>query len=180
MLDRLSGNLYVLSQTQNSIVRYAPLYIHSFVLCAPRKIYEATRFNRQYRRYEEIENVPDRIRWCRHSKGLMQMEVADKVGMRHNVYKAIEEGLTRHIQMELMERLAEFYDVPVMDFLDEYNRFLYDGQANRIRAYRESMGLGKKTFAKEMGIPCRSLQDWESGRKVISMKCWERYFKGKA
>ena len=67
ILDRLSGDLYVLSQTQNSIVRYAPLFIHSFVLCAPRKILEATQFNQRYRRYEEIDNVPDRFRWCRHS-----------------------------------------------------------------------------------------------------------------
>ena len=62
ILDRLSGDLYVLSQTQNSIVRYASLFIHSFVLCAPRKILEATQFNQRYRRYEEIDNVPDRLR----------------------------------------------------------------------------------------------------------------------
>ena len=61
ILDRLSGDLYVLSQTQNSIVRYAPLFIHSFVLCAPRKILEATQFNQRYRRYEEIDNVSDRL-----------------------------------------------------------------------------------------------------------------------
>jgi len=144
ILDRLSGNLYVLSQTQNSIVRYAPLFIHSFALCAPRKILEATQFNQRYRRYEEIDNVPDRLRWCRHSRRLMQVEVADKVGMTHSVYKAIEEGFTQHIEPEKVDRLAQFYGVPVTDFLDEFNHFLYDGQAVRIRAYRESFGMGKK------------------------------------
>ncbi len=180
ILDRLSGDLYVLSQTQNSIVRYAPLYIHSFVLCAPRKILEATQFNQRYRRYEEIDNVPDRLRWCRHSKGLMQVEVADKVGMTHSVYKAIEEGFTQHVEPDKVDRLAQFYGVPVTDFLDEFNHFLYDGQAVRIRAYRESFGMGKKPFARKMGIPVRCLQEWESGRKVISIKCWERHFKGRA
>jgi len=141
---------------------------------------EATQFNQRYRRYEEIESVPDRLRWCRHSKGLMQVEVADKVGMTHSVYKAIEEGFTQHIDPEKVERLAQFYGVPVTDFLDEFNRFLYDGQANRIRAYRESMGLGKKPFAREMGIPIRSLQGWESGRKIVSRKSWEKYFRGRA
>ena len=172
--------MYVLSQTQNSSVRYAPLYIHSFVLCAPRKILEATQFNQRYRRYEEIDNVPDRLRWCRHSKGLMQVEVADKVGMTHSVYKAIEEGFTQHIEPEKVDRLAQFYGVPVTDFLDEFNHFLYDGQAVRIRAYRESFGMGKKPFARKMGIPVRCLQEWESGRKVIGIKCWERHFKGRA
>ena len=49
-----------------------PLYIHSFVLCAPPKIQEAIQFNQRYRRYEEIQNVPDRLRWIRHSRGLLQ------------------------------------------------------------------------------------------------------------
>ena len=180
ILDRLSGDLYVLSRTQNAIVRYAPLYIHSFVLCAPRKILEATRINQRYHRYEEIDNVPDRLRWCRHSKGLMQVEVADRVGMTQSVYKAIEEGYTQHMEPENAERLAQLYEVPVTDFLDAFNRFLYDGQGSRIRGYRESLGLGKKPFAREMGIPIRCLQEWESGRKTISYKSWEKYFQGKA
>ena len=84
ILDRISADLYLLSWAQNSHVRYAPLYIHSFVLCAPRKILEATQFNQRYRRYEDIQNVPDRLRWLRHSRGLIQTEVAAKIGMsRH-------------------------------------------------------------------------------------------------
>ena len=114
---------------------------------------EATQFNQRYRRYEEIDNVPDRLRWCRHSKGLMQVEVADKVGMTHSVYKAIEEGFTQHIEPEKVDRLAQFYGVPVTDFLDEFNHFLYDGQAVRIRAYRESFGMGKKPYARKNGNP---------------------------
>lgn len=107
----------------------------------------------------------------------MQTEVAQKIGMSDSVYKAIEEGVTQHIPKEMVEKLAQLYQVPVIDFLDEFNQFLYDGQANRIRAYREVLGLRKKTFARQMEIPIRSLQGWESGKKVISRKCWERYFK---
>ena len=111
---------------------------------------------------------------------MLQTEVADQVGITRNVYKAIEEGFKQCIEPEKVDRLAQFYGVPVTDFLDEFNRFLYDGQANRIRAYRESLGLGKKPFAKKMGISIRSLQEWESGRKIISINCWERHFKGRA
>ena len=55
---------------------------------------DATQFNQRYRRYEEIENVPDRLRWCRHSKGLLQAEVAEIVGVTKAVYKDIECGIT--------------------------------------------------------------------------------------
>lgn len=160
-------------------MRYAPLYVHSFILFAPRKILEATQFNQEYQRYEEIQNVPDRLRWCRHSKGLMQGDVAKLVGISRNVYVAIECGTTKQIPGEMVCKLADFYGVSVEDFLDDYNRFLSDGQANRIREYREATGLNKKAFAREKGIPIRSLLEWESGRKTVSRGSWGRYFKGK-
>ena len=158
-------------------MRYAPLFVHSFALCAPRKILEATQFNQRYRRYEEIDNVPDRLRWCRHSKGLLQAEVAEIVGVTKAVYKDIECGITQHLPPAMAEKLAGFYQVPMTDFMDEFNRFLYDGQADRIRAYRESLGLGRKPFSRATGIPIRCLREWESGRKQISRKSWEKYFK---
>ena len=177
ILDRISGDLYVLSQSQNNQARYALLFIHSFALCAPRKILEATQFNQSYQRYEDIQNVPDRLRWCRHSRGLLQAEVAQRIGVSSNVYKNIEDGMTQQIPKEVVDKLAQLYEVPVTDFLDAYNRFLYDGQVQCIHAYREKMEVGKKTFAKAMGIPIRSLQGWESGRKTISRQNWERCFK---
>jgi transcriptional regulator with XRE-family HTH domain len=149
-------------------------------LCAPRKILEATQFNQRYLGYEEIENVPDRLRWCRHSRGLLQADVAKIAGVTRAVYIDIESGATQHVPLGMIKKLSDFYNVPMTDFMDEFNQFLFDGQANRIRAYRESLGMEKKAFAREMGIPVRSLQSWESGRKNISIQCWERYFKGRA
>ena len=43
-------------------VRYAPMYIHSSRLIAPRRLLEAQLFNQQYQNYEDIPNVPDRLR----------------------------------------------------------------------------------------------------------------------
>lgn len=50
------------------------MYIHSFRLIALRRLLEAQLFNQQYQNYEDIKNVPDRLRWCRHHMGLMQKE----------------------------------------------------------------------------------------------------------
>ncbi len=149
-------------------------------MCAPRKLLEAQQFNRKYHRYEDIDNVPDRLRWCRHSRGMMQVEVAAIAGVSRASYIDIECGITQHIPASMMEKLADFYGVPITDFMDEFNRFLYDGQANRIRAYRKSMRLGKKPFARATGIPIRCLLEWEAERKQISQKSWEKYFMGKA
>ena len=157
-------------------MRYAPLYIHSFALYAPRKILEATELSQRYRDYEKIGNVADRLRWCRHSKGLTQREAAEKLGMSHNIYKAIEKGVTQQIRPEIIDRLAQLYGVPKTDFMDDYSRFLMDGQARFIRECRERQGMGRKTFAKFTGIPLSSLREWESGKKTVSRKAWEKYF----
>ena len=100
----------------------------------------------------------------------MQTEVAQRIGMSDSAYKAIEAGVTQHIAKEVVEKLAQFYQLPVTDFLDEFNRFLYDGQAERIQAYRKTLGLGRKPYARAMGIPRKCLQEWERGRKTIRRK----------
>ena len=161
-------------------MRYLPLYILSFLLCSPKRILDAQLFFRKYRRYEEIENIPDRLRWLRHSKGLMQAEAAAVAGVSRNVYINLETGVTQRLPMELAQKLSAYYKVPLTDLIDEFNRFCLDGQAKRITEYRKRLGLGKRPFCRLTGIPLSSLREWESGRKAISYQCWEMYFKGRA
>lgn len=89
----------------------------------------------------------------------------------------IEEGITRQIPQQMRERLAQFYGVPAMDFIDEFTQFIEDGQAVRIRAIRTQTGLTRRAYAEQMGIPVRSLEVWENEKKAISYKSWEKYFK---
>ena len=77
----------------------------------------------------------------------------------------------------MTEKLAQLYSLPVTDFMDAYNRFLYRGQADCIRRYRSATGLEQRAFARENEIPYRSLQAWESGKKTVSRQSWERYFR---
>lgn len=180
MIAKISDRMYVLCATFDSHVRFAPLYIHSFRLCAPHKILEATMMNQTYHSYEEITSIPDRLRWLRHIKGLMQREAAQIAGVSRSVYIEIECGITRRLPGCLILNLSQFYGVPVSDFLDEYNQFLFDGQAKRIKAYRKKLGMGRKPFCRHTGIPLSSLRGWEDGKKKVSFKCWEMYFKGRA
>ena len=125
------------------------MYIHSFRPIAPRKILEAQLFNQQYQNYEDIPNVPDRLRWCRHHMGLMQKEVAELIGISRGHYIDFEVGYVDYYPKEIVDKLAELYGVPVDDLLDDYNHFLYKGQGKMIREYRESLGLKKKPFQRE-------------------------------
>lgn len=136
-------------------------------------------FNKQYSCYEDIQSVQDRLRWCRHRMGLKQKEVAQQIGIPRARYTDLETGHADRYPKEIVDKLAELYQVPVDDLLDDYNRFLYKGQGKMIREYRESLGLQKKPFARLIGIKAETLRAWESDRKQIGRKSWERYFKGK-
>lgn len=63
MREKIKG--YILCRHHAGCVRYVPLYIHSFPLSAPGKL-------RRPGWYEDIDNIPDRLRWRRHSRGLTQ------------------------------------------------------------------------------------------------------------
>lgn len=171
--------MYIMTCKENGNFKHAILYILSFRLMAPRKLLEAQIFNKQYGSYEEIENIPDRLRFCRHRLGLMQKEVARMVGISRNTYINLETGNLNSFDRATADKLAKIFEIPIHDLLDGYNRFLWGGQAQQIKQYRESCGMGVKPFAKQMGIPIRCLQAWENGQKVVSLKSWEKYFKGR-
>ena len=38
--------------------------------------------------------------------------------------------------------------------------------AKKIRELRESIGLTRKEFSEHIGIPVRTLEDWEAGRRT--------------
>ena len=160
-------------------VRYLPLYIHSFQPGPPKKNPEAVRFLQQYSEYQKISKISGRLRWCRYHKGLRQVDVARDLGISLSAYKAMETGQIRHISRETAQKLATYFNVPVTDFLDGYSQFLYGGQAVQIRTYRDRLGMGRKAFAKHTGIPLSSLRAWETGKKTVSRKSWEQYFRDK-
>lgn len=177
MFAQVSPDFYILCRTDHGKPRFAPLAVHRFRLVAPRNLPEAQRFTRQYHSYEEIGSAPDRLRWCRLHLGLLQREVAERVGVTTPFYIDLETGACEHTPAAVADRLAELYGVPVTDLLDGCNRFLYAGQTRQILALRQRAGLSRAAFARKTGISESSLRSWEMETKTISKKCWERYFR---
>lgn len=157
-------------------LRYGLLYIHSFRLGAPRKQLEAYRFMARYGSYEEITTIPDRLRWLRHERGLMQKEVAEQAGISRRAYLDLENGVTRMVPRKAADRLAAYYHIPVDDLLDGYSRFFYHGQGRSVRAHRERLGMSQQEFANHIGVWPKLVRAWEDESRILSMKCWERYF----
>ena len=169
----------MMSRYYHGTVNYSPLYCFRFRLIAPSKILEAQQFIRRYHTFEEIDHVPDRLRWCRHEMGLMQKEVAARVGISRYRYIELETGICQAYHLDVLGKLSVFYNVPLDCLLDDYNRFLAKGQAQQLTDCRERTGLSRREFAAQTGIPETSVREWEEGRKRISRASWEKYYRGR-
>ena len=162
-----------MSRTVDGVPEYAPLYIHTFRVVRSAK---TDRFLKEAGEYAEIDTVQDRMRWCRVKLGLTQKELAEQLGISRSMYINMETGAIDQYPLDVLDKLSKLYNVPITDFLDEYNLFLYCGQGAQLRAYRDELGMTQKDFAAHMGVYLSNITLWEKERKVISKTLWKRYF----
>ena len=176
VLDRLSGELYLLTRTKYTKTMYSPMYVWKCMLQLPRRFLEAQEFCRNYEG-KQNPTTADKLRWYRYQHGLMQSQAAKIMGISENAYKNLENGFSSAYALEKVDKLAKHYGIPTEELLDDYGRFLLGGQAANILACRKELGMGRECFAKYAGIPLGSLRKWEEGKATISRQSWERYFK---
>ena len=58
---------------------------------------------------------------------------------------------------------------------DAYKEFLSRGQGTQLLTWRTSLGLSRKEFAERFSIPPDYIRLWETERKRISRRSWEKY-----
>lgn len=163
-----------MSRHANDVVTYAPFYIHSFRLIAAHKLVDAEKFNIRYTSPTQIDNTPDKLRWYRYQKGLLQKEVAATIGVDRSTYCGYEEGEHDYYPMPMMNKLAELFGVSVTSLLDEYNLFLYYGQGKQIKMMRELRQMTIREYAQHLGIYASNLKRWENDEMRITKKSWAR------
>ena len=88
-------------------------------------------------------------------------------------YRSLEAGQFRHsFSLELADKLAALYGIPVEDILDDYTLFLHRGGGDFLRRYREAKGWSRQQLADHAKVSRTSIRCWESGQKTISQKCF--------
>lgn len=162
---------------ESKAIKFAPLVILSFPLLAPHHLLEAEKFNIRFTNPAQITEAADKLRWYRYREALLQREVAALVGIDRSTYIHYESGETEYFPLEVMEKIAALYSIPVTDLLDEYNTFLYRGQGRQIKERRKSLRMTQREYADYLGVSFGSLQNWEQDNVRMFKRTWERYFK---
>ena len=162
------------SKQRNGRTIYSPLAIHSFQFLRPKKLTDAEKFNIQYPNPAMLTTTADKLRYYRYKKSLLQREVADYAGINESTYIHYENPEHDYYPIDKLGRIAELLKVDITDLLDEYNRFLYDGQGWQIRKIRKSMGLTQYQFGKLYGVSAEAVKRWESGKVRVTKGTWEK------
>ena len=171
---KISDSLYVFSKQRNRRTIYSPLAILSFQFLRPKKLTDAEKFNIQHPNPAMLTTTADKLRYYRYKKSLLQREVAEYAGINESTYIHYENPEHDYYPEDRLSRIAELLEVDIIYLLDEYNRFLYDGQGWQIRKIRKSMGLTQYQFGKLYGVKACAVKRWESGKVRVTKGTWGR------
>ncbi len=164
LIQKKRGNRYVAT----------PMYLHSFGFITPRKISEVQKFTLKFPNADMITSVADKLRYYRYKKGLLQVEVADYLGIERSTYISYEDSTRDYYEGKMMDKIAELLEVDVFDLLDDYNKFLYNGQGAYIKRLRKELHITQMEFAKMMGVQLFKAKRWEQNKVRMFKGTWEK------
>ncbi|MBE7014663.1 MAG: hypothetical protein E7419_05600 [Ruminococcaceae bacterium] len=171
---KISPELFLIIKKKGNKTVASPLYIHSFRFITPKKVVEAQLFMLKFPDPNMITEVSDKLRYYRHKKGLYQIDIADRLGIQRSSYSAYEEHQKDYYAPALMDKIAEILEVDVYALLDDYNRFMYDGQGTYIKNLRKKLGVTQKELAKLMNVDLFKVKRWEQNKVRMFKFTWEK------
>ena len=125
MFCRLKVRSYVLAANVAGTLKVAPLQILKFPVVLPHKFLDAEKFNLRFSDASEITEIADKLQWYRYQKGLRQRDAADYAGIDRSTYIHYAEAGRDFYPKEHMEKLAELFEVPLENLLDDYKAALW-------------------------------------------------------
>lgn len=162
--------MYLINKQKDDKIISFPMYLHSFRFITPKKVSEAQKFALKFPNPDMITNVADKLRYYRHKKGLYQIDVADYLGINRETYSGYEEYHKDSYTPATMDKIAELFEVNVYDLLDDYNKFLYEGQGRNIKAIRKRLDITQKELAELMNVKISQIKKWEQDKSRM-FKC---------
>ena len=155
---------------------YALLYKHTFSFVTPLQLLESEIFNIRYKKPNDIHTVAEKLRYYRHKKALRQKDVAKQIGVSVSTYMSYENVNREHYPIEVLKNIAAFYEVNVIELMDEYNLFLYRGQSLQLKKLINDSKLTQKAVAKKLNVHAKTVTAWESGKVRMSKSMYIKIF----
>ena len=127
---------------------------------------------------EDDADIYDVIKYYRVKKGCTIEEMAKMVDVSRYTIMAIE-NKKEYYCIKTLRKIFRVLDIEEVGAakMDAYLRFLYMGGQVTVKGIRKRLKMTQSKFAKELGVSRSSIRDWESGKKELSRKSWEKLVK---
>lgn len=128
---------------------------------------------------KDNETVSDKLQYYRIKCGLFQKDMAELLQIDRSTYARYESGSLTSYPINVIKKCAEIFGVDADKLLDDYNRFIFEGQGEQVRKKRLETGLSQGEFGKLYGVSKNTVRRWENGSVRMSRRMWEMIFKSK-
>ena len=124
---------------------------------------------------DDNADIYDVVKYNRIKKGYTIEELAKMVNVSRYTIMAIENKKDYHC-IKTLRKIFRVLDIEeeVIVKMDAYLRFLYMGGQATVKDIRKRLRITQIKFAEELGVSRSSIRDWESGKKELSRKSWEK------
>ena len=165
---KISDQIYIYTKTVKGDSVYAPMFIQTLMLGKIK--------TQLLPLPDHCSSMATKLYYYRASSYLRQIDVAAAVGVDVSTYMRYEKD-AEVIPLDKLSVMAELFGVPVTELLDDYHRFLYDGQAKQVLALRKNAKLSRPAFAALLGVHFGTVKRWEAGKARMSHKMWKEIVK---
>ena len=122
-----------------------------------------------------MDTVPQKIRYYRHKHLLHQEDVAKRIDLSRKRYILFEAERHDYYPIEVLEKLARFYHIPIENLMDDYHLFLYQEPGKVIKQFRKKQHYTQQQLADMMGVWKSTVRNWEGGRSQITKKNYIKF-----
>lgn len=174
--DQLAPDFFAVHKSSKDGIRKSVLFVHAFHLFTHRNLSAAQSFLETHPNPDLLTTVADKLRYYRFSNELLQMDVAKILGIDRQTYAYMENSQRTTYDITVLETLAEFYQIPVENLLDDYNLFLRRNPGTLIKSLRKSYHITQRELAAMLNINRNAVCAWENEWHEISSQTFHLLF----
>jgi len=123
----------------------------------------------------KLKTVADKLQYARLTAGLLQRELAEKIGMDRTTLISYENGqiIEEHMDVQRLMEIALACGRDKYFCCSPYHVFLIEEPGSQIKAYRKAHGLTQKNLAEILGVWETTVKRWEWQKNKPPVYVWE-------
>lgn len=168
----IGRHMVIMQRYYHSSFCYAPFYIFTCSIPDSKLSHETQQILNEYSDFHLIPHTSGKLRWLRCQRDLYQEEVSAYIGLDRGTYANYETPSRTSYPIDKLQKLAQLYQVPVTELMDEYNLFLFHGQGQQLSNLRKHLGFTQKKFALLLGVSRNTFFRWEHDQKTMQKNTW--------